>query len=115
MSGTQLFEIPLAPVPLVFQITLAGTTRTMTTFYRDAPAACAGGAGWCLDIADEGNNPIVCGIPLVTGADLLAQYAYLDLGGQLWVRSDGDPAAVPAFQNLGQVPGGHLYWIPNPS
>jgi hypothetical protein len=112
MSGSSaptVFEIPLAAQPMTFTIPLGGVTYELTMVYRDATEG-----GWSLDIDDGYGNPILCGVPLVTGADLLAQYAYLGIGGQLWVRSDGEPDAVPTFANLGQVPGGHLYWIPNP-
>ena len=61
---------------------------------------------WVLDVADIQKNPIVSGIPLVTGADLLGQFAYLNFGGKLIVVSDGDPFAVPTFDNLGTS--GHL-------
>ena len=37
------------------------------------------------------------GIPLVTGCDLLEQYAYLEFGGELWV--EGEMPATP--DNLG--------------
>jgi hypothetical protein len=111
MSGT-VYEIPTGGGALFYNIALAGTTYQFVFQYRDAPAAWAGGGGWVLDINDTGGNPILCGIPLVTGADLLAQYAYLAFGGQLWVTTDGAPDAVPTYLNLGAVPGGHLYWIP---
>jgi len=110
MSGTlQVFEVPLSPQPQQFQITLGGNQLNLTFLYRDAPMG-----GWTVDILNNAYAPIVCGVPLVTGTDLLAQYGYLEFGGQLWVTSDGDPDAVPTFFNLGAIPGGHLYWIPNP-
>lgn len=105
-----LFEIPLSPTPQSFKITLAGNPLKLTFLYRDAPPECAGGCGWTLDVVNSAGEPVVCGVPLVTGADLLAQYVYLEFGGQLYVRSDGVPEAVPTFTNLGQTPGGHLYW-----
>ena len=101
---TQTFEIPLTPEPQTFAITLASTQYWMTLQYRDAP-----GGGWVLDIADSANKPILSGIPLVTGADLLEQYGYLNFGGELWVQTDLDPAAVPTFENLGT--GSHLYFV----
>lgn len=53
----------------------------------------------------------MAGIPLVTGADLLAQYKHLSIGGQLFVQTDGDPEAVPTYASLGATAG--LYWIPD--
>lgn len=68
------------------------------------PAAC-----WVADIADINGNPIVSGIPLVTGADLLEQFGYLRLGGQLLAQTDHDTDAVPTFTNLGKE--GHMYFL----
>ncbi len=59
----------------------------MTVVWRDAPSM---NGGYVLDIADANGKPIVQGIPFVTGADLLAQYAYLGIGGQLIVQTDYD-------------------------
>jgi hypothetical protein len=103
MSGT-VSEIPLSGTPQFFTIALAGTTYQLVFTYRDAP-----GGGWVMDINDAQGNPIACGIPLVTGTDLLAQFGYLNFGGQLWVKSDGVPDALPTFDNLGT--GSHLYWV----
>lgn len=68
--------------------------------------------GWYMDIGDALNNPLSLGIPLITGADLLAQYA-ADVGipGQMEVQTDHDLYAVPTFDNLGV--NSHLYFIPN--
>lgn len=98
-----LYEIPLSPAPQTFGITLGGQALIMTLQWREAGAAC-----WLLDIADAAGNPMVAGIPLVTGHDLLEQYAYLGLGGALLVATDGDPDAMPTFDNLGVA--SHLYW-----
>lgn len=97
-------EIPLSPQAQTFGITLAGRPLAMTLKFMEA-----GGAGWILDIADSRGNPLVGGIPLVTGHDLLEQYAYLGLGGQLFVSTNGDPDAVPTYANLGVA--SHLYFV----
>ena len=113
------YEIPLtgapqrfsSPLPIEGSANLA-TAYTLTFQYRDADLAIAGGCGWTLDLADQGGTPIVCGIPLVTGVDLLAQYDYLNIGGHLVVSSAGNPPATPTFDTLGS--GGHLYWVTLP-
>ena len=64
---------------------------------------------WFLDLADANNNAVLTGIPLVTGLDLLAQYAYLGIGGMLVVQSDNDLSLVPDFNSLGVT--GHLYFV----
>lgn len=109
MSGSAsqtMWEIPLTPNPQKFYITLGGTEYQFIFTYRNVVMG-----GWILDIYDNLGNPIVCGIPLVTGANLLLQYVYLGFTGGLTVVSDGDPDVVPTFDNLGQIPGGHLYWV----
>jgi len=54
-----------------------------------------------MDISDNLGNPMVCGVPLVTGADLLAQYGYLGFQGKLYIVTDGFRAGVPTFDGLG--------------
>lgn len=99
-----IFEIPLSNASQTFQITLGGVQYQMTLIWRAAPQG-----GWVLDIADVQGNGIVSGIPLITGADLLEQYAYLGIGGELWVQTDGDAAAVPTYDNIGST--SHLYFV----
>ena len=99
------FEIPLTPEAQKFLITLTGVQYQFTLRYRNASV----GGGWVLDIADSVGNAILSGVPLVTGCDLLAQYAYLGFGGELWVQSDLDPGAVPDYDNLGVT--SHVYFV----
>ncbi|MDW3684910.1 hypothetical protein RA280_24780 [Cupriavidus sp. CV2] len=99
-----IFEIPSSATPQRFRITLSGVEYQMTIQYRKA-----GGAGWVLDIADANDTPLVGGIPLVTGVNLLGQYAYLGFGGRLWVQGAGDPDDVPTFDDLGT--GSHVFWV----
>lgn len=98
------YEIPLSPMAQKFGITLAGVAYNLTVSWNNASTG-----GWVLDIADSNDVPIVSGIPLVTGCDLLEQYEYLNLGGKLEVQTDSDLFAVPTFSNLGVQ--GHLYFL----
>eukprot|EP01037_Dinobryon_pediforme_P020830 gene20830-21542_t len=98
-----VYEIPLQPAAQVMSIQLGTVTHQLSLQYRDISEG-----GWILDIADDAGEPIVCGIPLVTGVDLLAQYSHLGIGGGLFVVTDGDTYAVPTYANLGQT--AHLYW-----
>lgn len=99
-----IYEVPLQPsTPTTMAIQFPnGNTYNLRFSFLDVMMG-----GWIMDIADADGNAIVCGVPLVTGADLLAQYATLGLGGPMYVVSDGWPAAVPTFDNLGS--GSHLY------
>ena len=90
------FVIPLTNVPQQFQITLATITYVMSCKWNNSPDA-----GWILDISDATGNPIIGNIPLVTGADLLAQLEYLGIGGSLYVNNGTDATAIPTLDNLG--------------
>jgi hypothetical protein len=102
-------EIPLQPSQNQFlQTTLNGITFGLQVTWRDA----TNNPGWVLDLFDSNDNPLVRGMPLVTGADLMEQHQADVPGGfpgQLWVQSDFDPQAIPTFDNLGVT--SHLYFI----
>lgn len=100
---TTYYEIPLSPKPQTFNIPLVGVTYGFTTKWNIFNAS------WILDISDASGNAILSGIPLITGADLLAQYGYLAFGFKLVCQTDNDPDAVPTYENLGET--GHLYAI----
>lgn len=97
------FEIPLTAQPQTFLVSLAGVQYQFTLQWRDTA-----NGGWVLDIADASSNPIVSGIPLVTGVNLLAQYKYLSFGFELWVQTDAADAP-PTYTNLGST--SHLYAV----
>jgi hypothetical protein len=100
---TTYYEIPLSAEPQSFDIPIGGTTYGLTVKWN------VPNASWIIDIADASGNPIVSGIPMVTGADLLEQYGYLNFGFQLVAQTDNDPDAVPTFDNIGTT--AHLYAI----
>lgn len=99
------FQIPLTPTPQRFGITLSGRDYRLTTRFRNVPEG-----GWTLDIADADDVPIVQGIPLVTGANLLEQYPHLGFRGRLFMQTLDNPDAVPTFDNLGRE--ALLFWVP---
>jgi hypothetical protein len=100
---TTYYEIPLSSQPQTFNIALAGTTYDFTVRWNMPNAS------WIIDIADASGNPIVSGIPMVTGVDLLEQYGYLNFGFQLVAQTDNSPETVPTFEALGTT--AHLYAI----
>ena len=59
-------------------------------------------------------TPLINGMPLVTGIDLLFQYKYLEVGGQLFVVTDQTAmnGLVPTFDNLGIT--GHVFFSLTP-
>lgn len=102
-----IYEVPTRPRLQIESVTFPnGVTYQLRFTYLFAPNDC-----WTMDISDGSGNPMVCGIPLVTGCDLLGQYRYLGFGCSLFCTTDGDVGAVPRFYNLGL--GAHL-WLETP-
>jgi len=102
----QKFEIPLTPQNQQFFFDLGGTTYWLRFYFNNTldENAC-----WLLDISDVNKNPIITGIQLVTGIDLLGQFKYLGFNVILYCWSDGaNPYAIPTFANLGQA--SHVYY-----
>lgn len=98
-----VYEIPLTAQQQTFTIALVGIDYVLTVKWN------LQNASWVLDIADANSNALLTGIPLVTGADLLEQFAYVGIGGQLRVQTDNDVDAVPTVDNLGTT--SHLYFV----
>lgn len=84
------YTIPLDPEPQSFGIALGGREYRLTLRWFEP-------CGWLLDVATAREEPLLSGIPLVAGCDLLEQYAYLEFGGRLYVSSD----LPPTLDNLG--------------
>jgi hypothetical protein len=101
----QAFEIPLSGANQTFAITLNGTSYVLRFIFCQTTDS---NACWLLDINDQNDAPIVCGIPLITGTDLLGQYQYLNFGFILYCFSDSVSSAIPTFANLGTT--SHLYF-----
>ncbi len=100
-------EIPLIPSQNQnFDIALGILTYHLTFIWNDQMDG-----GWYMDIDDDQGNELCHGIPLVTGADLLAQYPELGIPGTMTVETDHDALAPPTFDNIGTS--SHLYFTPN--
>lgn len=97
------YEIPLSAETQKFSIQL-GSASYVLRFYWCKYSSC-----WMLDISDANEVPMLLGIPVVTGIDLLSQYAYLEFGGSLIVQTDHNPDQVPDFAGLGTS--GHIYFV----
>lgn len=86
-------EIPLTADNQEFSINLAGTTYRISIIWRDLY--------WIMNLQNDRAEPVISGIPLVTGADLLAQYAYMNLGFKLVVVCDDSVQDYPTKTDLG--------------
>ncbi len=103
MAG--IIEIPLGPEAQRFSITLGDNIYQMRVMYNEAGEGC-----WNLDIGTQAGAILVAGIPLVTGINLLSQYAYLEIGGGLYATTDRGAGETPTFAGLGIT--SHLYFLP---
>ena len=90
-----VYEIPTGPSARTMTVSLGGTTYTLRLAYADAPDG-----GWFMDLSDAVGNALACGVPLVTGADLLAQFPDLGVAGEMLMVTDaiGSP---PTFAGMG--------------
>jgi hypothetical protein len=94
---TIVYEIPLKPSPQSLAVVFpSGVPYILRLIYQFNQDDC-----WILDIQDAQGNPILSGVPLITGADLLAQYAYLGFGCKLFCSTDGERGEPPHWWNLG--------------
>jgi hypothetical protein len=112
-ANAQFYEIPLSASPQTMGISLSGTTYNLRFLFRDSQGAYPNilPCGWVVDISDQNNNLLVGAVPLITGANLLEQFAYIGIDGGLYVAVDGTVDATPTYDQLGTV--GHLYYVPN--
>lgn len=99
------YEIPLSSANQILSITLNGVIYFIRFLYNQTLDE---NASWLIDFYDSNQNAIVQGIPLVTGEDLLVQYKYLNIKVALYCFTDGNPYAIPTFQNLGTT--AHVYY-----
>lgn len=90
-----IYRVPLRDGPQTLTIALSGVVYSLRVRY------CARVELWVLDIADADGNMLVRNMPMVTGADLLAQYRHLGFGGALIARNaDVDDDSPPGFDDL---------------
>lgn len=90
------YVIPLSGRPERFQVTLLGATYIFRLMYNDVSEG-----GWTLDIGNAAGEPILAGLPLLPGQNILAMYDHLEIGGMgsaLYCKTfDGE---APSASNL---------------
>lgn len=97
------YEIPLQAQNQTLSVSLNGTLYHLRVYWCD-PVSC-----WMLDIDDASSNPIVNGQALITGANILNQLEYLNVGVLIILSDGADPLAMPTFDNLGTD--SNLYFV----
>ena len=100
---SKVYRVPLIAHAQTLTVQLAGTAYLLRVVWNLFAQA------WVIDIATQGGTPIVQGIPLVTGIDLLAQYEYLGIKGGLIAQTGAPSLLPPTFDNLGSE--SNLYFV----
>lgn len=102
------YLIPLIAQNQEFDISLNGVSYHLIVKWNTFSNS------WILYIESDQREPILSGIPLVTGCDLLEEFAYLGIGGAMVVQSSNDPDEVPDYSSLGST-GNLFFLLPAPS
>lgn len=94
MSTT--YEFPLRAEAQLIQIQLGEVEYRVRFGWGDTTDG-----GWFMDIADADDVPIVRGLALTAGENVLQQFDYLGIAGEIRVQTDGDDLVEPTYANLG--------------
>lgn len=90
-------EFPLIPASAQeMTITLGNKEYTIRFAWCDSPEG-----GWFMDLYDLQLNPMIRGIPLTAGENVLQQFDYLEMPGEIRVQVDENPLLEPSFENFG--------------
>jgi hypothetical protein len=92
---TTFSKMPFAPMAQTMSVSMGGTTYTLRTYWNTQSST------WALDLQDASGNPLIMGLPFITGAGLLDQLGYLGFPFNLYVITDGNTLASPTYANLG--------------
>jgi len=88
-------EIAVQPRNQSMTVELAGETYRLRILWNTTLGR------WHLDIDDAAGAPLVHGITLVTGSDLLAQHRHLGFPGSLYCGRDGAIEDAPGYGDFG--------------
>lgn len=89
-------EFPLRPEAQQMTIELASVLYTVRFGWCDTPDG-----GWFMDLGTYEGAPLIQGLPLTAGEDVLQQFAYLGIGGEIRVETDGNSLVEPTYGDLG--------------
>ena len=99
-----VYKIPFKNTPQRFEVSLSGRDFIFINRWS------SGMSLWCLTILDAQTQAVLLlNMPIVTGADLLRQFAYLGIPGSLIAFTQGDIDATPTLKNLGAA--ANLYYV----
>lgn len=97
-------EFPLRPEAQKMTIQLGTSTYSVRFGWADSPEG-----GWFIDIGDVNGNALINGLPLTAGENILQQFDYLGIGGEIRVATDVDELREPTYDNLGS--NGKVFFI----
>lgn len=101
---TTAYEIPTrSATPERFTIALSGTSYEFRLVWN------RGLGVWVADIRTADGDPLVLGMALTAGTNLLKPFTHLGFVGQLVATTDGNPEEPPTFDNLGTA--GRLLYL----
>lgn len=90
-----LLKLPLAGSPEEFETEINNVTYHLRFTWN------AESSRWALDLSLPDGTALIRNLALVTGENLLAQYAHLGLGFALYLDVDGSFEAEAGFGDLG--------------
>lgn len=91
----RFYEVPLSARSQRTSITLLNTTYQLAITWRDAISH------WVLDMSDGQGSPVLQGIPLIAGTNLLGQFKHLGIGAGLLVMLDNGTDETVTYPGLG--------------
>lgn len=91
-----LFSIPLRTGSQRLTVDLGDGDYNFRFLYRKAPET-----GWSMDI-DGPRGIAIHGVPLLLGTDLLWQFQYFQIPGQLFVRRLNEGSEVLSYDDMGR-------------
>jgi hypothetical protein len=92
-----VYQIPLTNSNQTLQTTLLNVVYIFTVRWNALANL------WYLDINDINNEPLLNGVPMVAGVNLLAQFGHLGIGGALVAQNVSEPNAPIGYDDLGQT------------
>jgi hypothetical protein len=101
-----VYTIPLTNKNQRVQTSLLGVTYILVVRWNALANL------WYLDINDVNNAPVLNGVPMTAGVNLLKQFAYLGIGGALVAQNVNNPNLPIGYADLGQT-GFLLFVVPS--
>lgn len=95
MSTT--YEFPLRPEAQQIRIQLGEAEYIVRFGWGDTTDG-----GWFIDISNADGAPLVRGLALTAGENVLQQFGYLGIPGEIRVQTDADDLVEPTYANLGR-------------